>query len=463
MEVTSLGMVVIPIFILFFIFFDIKYLFVGTFIFSAFTSTSIINITSIQFSLLAVHFTGMLFIIKVVIYTFNNRLPIKITYSKSLLLFMVICAISLVYPATISKGEIIIDPHYILKVQEFSITNLTQYAYLIFGFLIYMSCTKYIINSKFDEKKILDLIAIASIVVIMLGFLQLVIPIDKYDSLFRTISNKLNDGVNGIVRISSVNSEASKLSLFSAPITVMYLNGLKNKYNRFIYVATMLLFILISILNNSSTYFVAILVCFVIQLILKSLSIFTTNIKSNYMKISWKTIFIFYFLCFLLVFAIFVYKEKVIYNLNTIIAKYNSEITSGIERNETNKITMTLFYNYLLTGVGFGSTRSLDLLSGWLACIGLTGVMPFIYFVFSRIKLLYKNRNNDINYMLFGLILTTMIALCISVPEPYYLYIWIYFSIADIKYNNFKRANCFKLKMDKDDENASNIHNFSKL
>ena len=102
---------------------------------------------------------------------------------------------------------------------------------------------------------------------------------------------------------------------------------------------------------------------------------------------------------------------------------------------------MGIFLKNLFTGVGFGTLRSNDLLSMWCAQVGLIGIVPIIYYFTSRFVYLFKTRNDGDNRSVFYLILTSVIILVTSVPEPYFIYVWIYIALGEALYNKREISN----------------------
>ncbi|MBZ6006486.1 hypothetical protein K1514_11360 [Paraclostridium bifermentans] len=125
----------------------------------------------------------------------------------------------------------------------------------------------------------------------------------------------------------------------------------------------------------------------------------------------------------------------VIYLINTdifrdFLFKIKGGGVSGSERTIALMQHLQVFKDNFLFGVGFGSLRSKDLMSTWLAAMGIVGNTLFAIFLIKQLYQLFKiNKSETISLAI--LITISWGILFISVPEPYYLYLWIYFAIAD--------------------------------
>jgi hypothetical protein len=125
-----------------------------------------------------------------------------------------------------------------------------------------------------------------------------------------------------------------------------------------------------------------------------------------------------------------VFKDKFNYNIGNIVGKLNGQGESGSMRKYDFQYHMNVFKNYLITGIGFGSVRSKDLISTILADVGLSGAVPLLVYIVGRLYLL-KRIGDDFSKVLYAIMFSTIVVLFISVPEFFYLYIWIYFGIID--------------------------------
>lgn len=443
MYFTFIGIVVLIITLYLVFFTRTRTLFYFTFIISAFTSTSMINIPKGKNSILCYYIVGSFLILKVIYEVIMGRYTFKkIKFSNGLLCFLIYATISLILPLVYSSGTLVFTPDSPYDYVSFSLQNITQYLYLLFAFLIYLSSYMIFTNEvKVDMKKIID---VTTSLVLLLGFIQFFIPHEYFDFLFRTNYSHLVQYLEtGLTRISSVTNEPSMLAMFLTPIFIYYfvniIQGIKSKQ---ILKTDIILFILIlitSILNRSSSFYLAIVVISLIFILdfwkeifnSKNLeflnNIFQKKVKTFIRNNKVKSIIfsIIFLIIFLIAFRIIGYRFLIL------ILKLLGLDDSGSTRVELFSYHMSVFLKNLFTGVGFGTLRSNDLLSMWSAQVGLLGMIPLMYYFVSRFMYIFKNRNVENNRRIFYLILTTIVILTTSVPEPYYIYTWIYIALGE--------------------------------
>ena len=82
-----------------------------------------------------------------------------------------------------------------------------------------------------------------------------------------------------------------------------------------------------------------------------------------------------------------------------------------------------------MLGIGYGVARSKDLLSTWLVNIGYIGVISFIL---GLIESTFNKRNKEKRFIGIVLIVVFIVEF-ISVPEPYFLYLWCLWGVLDSK------------------------------
>ncbi len=178
------------------------------------------------------------------------------------------------------------------------------------------------------------------------------------------------------------------------------------------------------ILSTSSTFIIGIIIFLFI--------IFINLFKNKYYKqdvINLKMIFI----------LLNIIKPDLIrFAFNDILIKLEGNGTSGSLRLKALQTHLDIALKFPILGVGFGSVRSYDLITTWMSSIGLIGTSVFILYLMnivhkyhvisnkSPIKNLYRGYSHGI--------LIIFIAMFISVPEPYYLFIWISFSVYEKLY-----------------------------
>ncbi|WP_026038414.1 hypothetical protein [Clostridium arbusti] len=422
MTITLIGSILLPLILILFIFFDTKYLFYLVFLFSAFTSTALVKFAGGGKSFQIYHVAAVIFIIKVFMELKKRNLSIKDLHSKLLFIFISICFISIFYPLIFSGGTIVKTPasdKYLPL--AFSYQNITQFLYLLLGYLTYLSVLAFFKIKGLKTDTVMNIIRITLLVILILGILQYVMPVDAYNNLFRNDFHSNDQRVALGVRISSATMEASILALFITPIFIGLAINFFNKFN-VLDLVLIILSIAINLENGSSSFFVGIFIFIIFEIFI---SVFIKN-----KKLSHKQILTFGIILLLIMVLVAVFKDKFNYNIGNIVGKLNGQGESGSMRKYDFQYHMNVFKNYLITGIGFGSVRSKDLISTILADVGLIGAVPLLVYIVGRLYLL-KRIGDDFSKVLYAIMFSTIVVLFISVPEFFYLYIWIYFGIID--------------------------------
>ncbi len=453
MYFTFIGIVVLIVTLYLVFFTRTRTLFYFMFITSAFTSTSIINFPKSKNSVLCFYIVGSFLILKVLYEVIIKRYTFKrIKVSNGILYFLIYATISLILPFSYSSGTLVFTPDSPYDYISFSFQNVTQYLYLVFAFIIYLCSYMVIVNEiKVDMKKIID---ITTSVVLVLGFVQFFISHEYFDFLFRTNYSHLVQYLEtGLTRISSVTNEPSMLSMFLTPIFIYYLiniiNGFKVKKVILFDMAMIILILITFLLNRSSSFYLAIVIVSVILFIDYSRSIFNSK-NINFVKYVFKNKIIVFvkkhkiksIIISIVTFVVLALIFRIVgFRFAILVLKLLGLDDSGSTRVELFSHHMGVFLKNILTGVGFGTLRSNDLLSMWSAQVGLIGMVPLIYYFVSRVMYVFKNRDVGENRQVFYLLVTTVIILLTSVPEPYYIYTWIYIAMCESIYRKNEISN----------------------
>lgn len=415
MSINFLGIIFIPFIIILAIKSNLKQLFIVTFILSTFTATGIINLNFIDFTITIPQLCALILWIKILILVYYRKIKLNINIPYLLIFFICYCGISLIYPLIFSKGIIVLNPDNIYEPIGFKFQMITQYAYLLLGFLIFIATLIILKNIKFEIK---DMVSISRYVIILFNvmmILQLVLPIELYNTIFRDISASNNQMVGQMIRLTGPTYEASILSMTCLPFLGVLILAGKSKID-FI---TIIISIALIITTKSSTFLIGI-----ISLLFLSL-VYWIPILLNLIKTINKKRKIIYLLIlfFSIIVMCFFIKDPFILLLD----KLNGNGESGSLRLGAFYHHINIFKGNFITGVGFGTIRSYDLLSTWLASLGIIGFGSFIIYLIFLIYKLFRNRQNFI-YIQFLIVI--FISLFLSVPEPYYLFIWMGIGIA---------------------------------
>ena len=279
----------------------------------------------------------------------------------------------------------------------------------------------YLHNEKIDLKYVTKVFRITMIVVLVMGILQYLLPSDIFDNLLRN-----NYGtIYGKYRITSVNNEASFLALFITPM-IGYFVFNYIKYRELIDL-TIVLFTLVTIKFHSSSSFILGCIIIVLAVVFYFRKELVDNIKKcKSVKLKNKILVI--ILAILGAgFILFIFKNPAI----IFVQKIFGQGESGGIRKLMFEQSIQVFKSFFITGVGFGSMRSGDLFSSWLAQIGLIGMSVYLVYISSRVYRLYIKGFNENTLKYALLILITNIIMCISVPEPFFGYIWVWYAVVD--------------------------------
>lgn len=428
-----MGYILIPIGLLL-LFFNIDYLLFAMVLFSGFTASSIINFLNIDFSLQPSYYFGILFIFKYIYFIALKKKLVK--PNKYLFVFIVFCTGSLVIPIILqSKDVLILSVDGKIEKLRFSIQNITQYVYMLFCFFIYWF-VKDRLNSKNELiKKLLNIYFIGAFIICLLGFYQMIafqleLP---FDELFRS---GLHGNVQGN-RVYAVAGEPSILAFYIVPTLALliFIDNINFTINKKLLI--IMLFIT-GVFSTSSTF-------------LFGIGLFAVLfVKRNFVKFKFSKLNIMYMKKFLIfftlamIFLIFIVSTNEFVKeilVDGTIDKLMKKNVSGTQRSEFFLLMLGVALRYPLTGVGFGSSRSTDLISTWLANIGFIGTGIFIIYIFNMYRNLsreYKKRKDGILEGTIFFIVIVILSAFISVPEPYYLFIWINFAIAEV-YINLKK------------------------
>lgn len=282
--------------------------------------------------------------------------------------------------------------------------HLILFALSYFGYIYsynYSFRKKINVNRYF--KKILVVIICLNIVQMIFWILNL-----PYNYFFRNNLSALDQSVylfgKKIIRLSPTSLEPSMNSIMLIFLIMYFL--LKNiDQNK---IELTLLFIL-GFITKSSTFFIGI---FFISLF---------KIIDFIRKRKWIPLF---FIFVVIITCIFLFKQNIIEVVEKILGKGYS----GSIRLRNLNSNLNLVRNNFFLGIGYGRTRSEDLLTTWLASMGVVGMSLFLSGLGYSI---YKANIKLKKYYL--IIILVFLVMFISVPEPYYFFIWILWGVLDGK------------------------------
>ncbi len=381
-----------------------KYLLLYAAVFlSGFTGSSVVTINgdiSIQPSYI-LFFIYALFSVKDIF---------KAKFDPVYLIFLVYCIIGSFLPALLSNNDIVVmlqNGKY--GAVSYSTSNLIHVLYLSFTFVFFAYLTaikKDKIKSRIFKAYKYGLFAFILVVVYQIFAFEFDLP---FDEIFR---QNVDGNIQG-TRLYGPCGEASMMAYYLAP-SLLFLWISKDS------VFDLIMFFVGSILgflSCSSTFFVG--YCFILAfIVLRYLFDPKTRSKSS-MAIAAVAVIV------VILVAAFDDSDIVATAYNSLVDKLNEKNFSGMERADSFRNMFMIGVNYPF-GVGFGTSRSKDLLSTWSCNIGIIGLLIFATMILRFYKKALKYNNPYIYIYIL-----TVILMMIAVPEPYALFIQVllYFGI----------------------------------
>ncbi len=418
MEITSIGWGLIPVLIILFFKLNNKQLMGLSFILSIFTMTSLINIKFISFSVTVNYVIVVLFIIKTFYYILFHKYKTKIPINKCLIFFLIYCLFSLTFPLYFTKGTIVLNFNDEWSFLAPNLQMITQTMYIFLAIIYYFCVLKTLFNEEISLNYLYKLILLTILVNTIICILQLILPLDIFNDIFRNGSQIQT--INGQGRLSGATFEASNLALITVPMIGYLIALINNKFNIILLmILGVNLFLLF--LSQSSSFFIGIVTVFAIMLLFNLMDLFG-NKKIGIGRI------IIGILCSILLLSSF----NFIFNIfseawDTLFNKLNSVSISGMQRGKSFSHHMGVFYDNFLLGVGYGTIKGYDLVSSLLAQLGLIGSIPIILFFVSLFKKVIYIKDFEVK-PLITLLLSHFIILFISVPLYHYPYMWLFYA-----------------------------------
>ncbi len=433
MQVTLLGFITVPIALFLSFKLNLKQLLLTTFVCSTFSATAIIIFDFIGFALTIGQLFGILLLVKLFILILKKQINYKIKVNIWIYVFILLCSISLVYPILFSRGIVVLTPDNEYLPIEFKFQMVTQFAYLLFGFFVFMATCIIYKNIKYEQNDFIYTSRLILLIFNVLLILQWLMPVDVYNKIFRALPSSNNQCLpgSGFIRLSGPTFEASILCFTLIPIIGLLLFNLNKKNWRFdlpiIIISIGLIFT-----TQSSTFIVGLastIMCLIFCFRRNIINQFTKlHINKNILFIGVITVgMIVGVVCYLL------FKDMI----NILLDKLTGQSVSGSQRTTALKHHLNIFKQYPLFGVGFGTIRSYDLLSTWLAGIGLFGVGSYLIYILSIIKNLFKHKES---WMYIQFVIVMIVMMMTSIPEPYYLFFWIILGVLQMLSNDFRKV-----------------------
>lgn len=371
---------------------------------------------------------------------FKTRQTSKTNVSPMLWVFVIYCALTIPL-AGLHTDTIVLNIENEYAFVKPAFQQVTQYLYLLIGFIACIVTNGMLQRHKSSSKTILRIIDYSYLAVMLLALLQKVIPADTISILYRNSVNTSYafDGA----RISSTFQEPSMLSLFMTPMFCVYLWRVLKEFSMKNVLYLGLGTIVIS-LNQSSSFFVGLfasIFAFILIKISTSAHISTTNLTLRQaLKVLIATT-----LCVIFAFAFWGQISAVI---QVFLSKLQGEGVSGSVRAYAALHHFHVFLEHPLFGVGYGTVRSYDLLTTWLAQIGLLGFLLYAIPVVALCVRLLKV-NTDTAKVYFIIIVAYNAILMVSTSEIAYFLIWVVYGASYHEITNAENVHAEQISHDK--------------
>ena len=412
---------IITLIILYFLFFKNLISLFLLFVFSTpYTALSLININGVSISFPI--YVGIFLIIKFILICLKNKKIKKVKINIFLFLFIIICLLSCISPMLISSKFRVTSnlSNEFLFYQDIEKIKpmLSHILYILYCYAVYV-ISKYIIkNFNIKIKMILEVFKKSFYLVIIFCLLEIIfykLGLSKeFNNILKMNESALIQGYGKFLRISGPNLEPSMFSIY-----LLFSFGIFY-FNKFI--KESILVIIFGILSTSTSFILGIFMYIFYFIVLRP--------KEDLKKI----LFLILILILSLLILITIYPQM--FGLfEEILHKINGKGVSGGDRkyNMLQHFKVSISINPI-SGIGYGIARSKDLLTTWLCNIGYFGVALFsLALITSTLKKINKNRR----YIGITLIIIFLIE-SISVPEPYFLYIWCFWGILDSDINDYE-------------------------
>lgn len=444
MEITVMGYALLPLGVLL-LFRKKELLLYCTVFFSGFTGSSVLQVEPLTFSLQPAYYFAGLFAAKAAFEWIRGDRP-AIRPGRWMLVFIAICMLSLMMPVLLQHREVIVlTPEEAYVPVRFHWQNVTQFMYLLAGVVLYWLIRNWIQRDADKLRTIVRVLTFSAGIIVLLGFYQEIAFLQgwPYDEIFRSGVHGYVHIFGDFVRIYAVADEPSMYALFLAPMVALTLYADKDAFippiaryrsdGRHVYKWGLLTLMLGSGVLSTSTSFLlgmAVLAVFVLaDMLFGNHASEQERIRiRRAAAVSAAAVAVF-------AAAAFLWMPEAKRLLTTdVLQKLNGTNTSGSLRMEAMLHHFHVSLDYPLLGVGFGASRSLDLLTTLLANIGYAGTAALIVYVTLLCIRLLRVRGAEWRALSKGMasFLIVMFSIqLVSVPELYYLYIWIAFAVGE--------------------------------
>lgn len=320
---------------------------------SGFTGSSVVTINGV--SIQPSYFLFILFIL----FSLNRFYKFKV--DKFYLFFLIYCIINSLFPILLARDNITLmlqSGKY--GVLSYSSSNFIHIGYMIFTFAFFtylLNNNKNVVKRKIFKAYKYGIYAFIFVTLYQMLAFKYNLP---FDEIFR---QSVHGNIQG-TRLYGPCGEASMMAYYLAPSLLFLWMCKKNPFDLLMFVIGSV----IGLVSYSSTFLVGYVLVLFIILVRAIL-----NVKKPIRPIMLLTLML---IGLGVIIAISLNNDLICYSYNGLITKLNKGNDSGIERSESFNYMINIGFEYPF-GVGFGSSRSKDLLSTWACNIGVVGLLVF--------------------------------------------------------------------------------------
>jgi len=329
------------------------------------------------------------------------------------------------------------SPDYIITLNKFDFTNISQLVYIILGF-IYVYAINVMFKNKYDIILVLKTYILSLVFTVFWGsyqYLAFIYDI-QYVELFNNGLSSASQGYlqidDGIKRISSVASEPSIYCIQLSLGMGLLIPSLKGKNNIYLFGKgyDLVIFVIFTIASLAATAFTG-----YISTVISLLFIVILVYKKEYIVYNFFRLL--FALPFIILMSLIVYPIIILKIISySFIERFNS-INTGLE----------LFLKSPVFGIGWGEVTSHDLIIRMLANGGILTLFTFLLLILHVIKKIFKSRYDTKDYVdiikMRSFIGLFMILIIMSVTgfQYYFGFFWVALSIAIFSGNLYNYTN----------------------
>lgn len=383
-------------------------LFIYFFVTSILTTSAVLTVG--DNSITVPHFMALIFCIRVIYDLYNKKLVLY-NLPKSVSTYILYCV-----GVSIIGAIIFVIPNKIDALKHTSIVSIIiQLIYLIMSVITLWCVLILIRNKKIGISSFDKALNFASILMFILAIFQ-IINIELFNKVFVTREGQaiIQYLASGKIRITTTFNEPSMLAVFLILAMTYHvfkacINYSDNKDSLY-YITG---YIIVGFLSRGSTFILALGIISIIVLlfIYKSL-----DKKKFYYIIAGCTIVV--------VIVNFIGNNIILSEVMNLINKVLGHGVSGSERLSSLINMIKLSFRSILIGFGYGAIRGNDLFSTLLVNTGVIGLGLFIKLIYDSTK--FNDIKNENKTGIKAAIILNIIMMFISVPEPYFAFMWIF-------------------------------------